>query len=115
MRVLMWGAYIVAILLTILVKLLRWMHNENPANVSFKASLFNYFIGGQATSLTSITVLGFELLLGAVYCDHLSVVFGSYLESLPTHPALAFFLGSIAETLAPIGVRFVSNKIFPGG
>jgi hypothetical protein len=111
----MWSSYILAILLTILVKLLRWMHGEDPKNVTFRASLLNYFVGSDAAALSSVTVLGFELLLGAVYVDRLSIVFGDYLGTMPVHPALAFFLGSISEALAPMGVRFVSRKIFPGG
>ncbi len=114
MRALNWAAYLLAVLLTILVKLLRWMHSEKPENVSFRASLLNYFVGSDTAALSSITVFGFELLLGAVLIDHLSIGI-EWIAGLPSHPVLAFFLGSISEALAPPGVRWISNKVFPGG
>lgn len=115
MKSIMWGAYILAVVLTVLVKMLQFMHSENAVNVTFKASFANYFIGGKATSLSTITILGFEWLLGAVYIDHLPIVFGDTLGNLPTHPALAFLLGSLGEAFAPMGIKWLSNKIFPGG
>lgn len=115
MKVMMWCAYLLAVVLTILIKLLRFMHGEVPANVTFKDSLMNYFVGSSATALTSVTVVAFELLLGAIYIDHLPIIFGDTVAGLPVHPTLAFFLGSLAETLAPLGVKWISQRIFPGG
>lgn len=114
MRVLMWVAYLSAVLLVIQVKLMRWMHNENPDNVTFQKSLENYFVGGTATQVTSVSVLGFELVLGAVVCDKLAV-FGAFATSLPQHWALAFFIGSLAEGLAPIGINWITKRLFPEG
>lgn len=114
MQILLWASYLGAVVLVIQVKLIRWMHQENPENVTFMKSLENYFVGGSAATLTSVSTIGFELVLGAVYCDRLPV-FGEYLASLPQHWALAFFLGSLSEGLAPIGIGWISKRIFPGG
>lgn len=112
MKYVLWGAYLSAVLLTIMVKLLRFMHQENPTHVTFRASLDNYFVGSTSTTITSVSVIGFELLLGAVVCDRLPV-FGDTAASLPQHWALSFFIGSLAEGLAPLGIGWVSKRLFP--
>jgi hypothetical protein len=112
MKYVLWTAYLSAVALTVMVKLLRYMHSQSPADGTLKASLQDYFVGSQSTTITSISVVGFELLLGAVVCDQLPV-FGDTAASLPQHWALAFFIGSLAEGLAPLGISWVSKRLFP--
>ncbi len=108
-----WAAYVLAIVLVVLVKMLGWMHGENPQFVTFKASLLNYFIGGSAAKFSSITILAFELLLGAVYVDRFPIPGLGWVASIPLHPIFSFFLGSISEIIAPPGIRWISKRIFP--
>jgi len=115
MNYILWTVYLVAVLLTMLLKMLKFMHDEVPQHVTFKMSVSNYFFGGVATQLSTISIFGVEWLIGAVYIDHLPFVFGDYLSKMPTHPAIAFTLGSLGEVFAPIGINWLSKRIFPEG
>lgn len=110
----LWSAYIVAAVFTLSLKLMKYLYEQNKQEITLQKAISEFFLGGNQTAVSSVAILGVEWVFGAIYIDHLTFIFGEALNSVPKHPSIAFLLGSIAEVIAPMGVKALTTRIFPG-
>lgn len=110
----LWMAFIFAVLLTNLIKIARQMREQAPdKHRSFLEAVGDFFVGDSKATISSITVIAVEWILGAVYIDRLGFGEASWLMSIPQHPAIACLLGSLAEGVAPLLVKPMVKRLFP--
>jgi hypothetical protein len=105
-----WAWWIVGALLTLAWKLARYIYAQKKLGYSLKVSLLEWFFEDSAENAVSwITTIGAVWVLGATYIDRLTIYEVSV--PLPLHNSLAFFLGGLAEFIAPNITKWITRKL----
>lgn len=111
---LLWFSFIVTLALTNFIKIARYLQTQDPdTHPTFLKALLSFFIGDNATTYSSVTIICTEFLFGAIYIDHVGGNFIPWLNSLSQHWAIAAFLGSISELAVPGFVKWAVSKFVP--
>lgn len=108
-----WLWYFVGVALPYFIKLGNYLLRKTADHtVSLWRIIAEYMVGDVQVATTSVMTLGAEWVLGAIYVDKLPMPFMEVLD-LPLHVASCFFLGAIAELIAPLIIRRVVGWFGP--
>lgn len=105
----LWFCYILGLALFIFAKV--WNHKIQK-NVSWKRVWMEFFINTEGDGTTVYytgTIIAAELMLGAWYMGEFPGI--AQQQVIPLHWTAAFFLGSIAELVAPYFIKKAVDMI----
>lgn len=107
-----WLSYGAGVVLTSLTKV--WQYKQTQS-LTWKWALLWFFFEGRAgkasaTSVTTWTMIGAYLVLGAWYSGELAL-HDEPQTWLPVHWTVAFLLGTVSELVAPPIVKWVVQRV----
>jgi hypothetical protein len=111
----LWISYAIALLLVFAIHVLRYVRQEKHAGIPTRKAFIGLVLGTNlADGTTWVGSFGIAWTIGAVYIDRMSGI-SEWLAAAPLHPAIAFAIGGSMATVAPLGMRMLTNRIFPNG
>lgn len=108
-----WVAYLAGAGLTLTWKYVRYVL-QRPIGKSVKQVTLEWmFEPSNANASSWVATVAVVWVVGGIYIDRVAFLFGQELTGVPLHPSVAFFLGVIAEMLAPTAVKWTIKRLFP--
>ncbi len=106
-------AYVIAALLTLGWKIVRCLRYEKTKGVKVKDALMDYFFAPtQDNAVSWVTTLGLIWCIGTMYINRITMSFlPDWADDIPVRVPFAFFIGSLAEWIAPEALKALINAV----
>ena len=115
-----WIFYLLGAFLTLVWKLIRYVRHEKRNGIPARDAIAEWFFEDSAeNSVSWLVTIGFVWCFGAIYVDlrDRAGVF-SFIQTVPLHNSVAFFLGGVLELVAPKAAEQICTWVIshlPGG